>query len=125
MNSSSNISEGSSLANILNTVQNSNLLEIEINEQLQIFDYKEIKSNAYYTLTLCDNKYGFSNFLFFNPKNINDIQKGKKITIKKIKKKSIESKIFIVIKDYEINLEDPTDIPDIKLLKQKGENFVV
>ena len=124
MNSSSNISEGSSLANILNTVQNSNLLEIEINEQLQIFDYKEIKSNAYYTLTLCDNKYGFSNFLFFNPKNINDIQRGKKITIKKIKKKSIESKIFIVIKDYEINLEDPTDIPDIKLLKQKGENFV-
>ena len=123
MNSSLNASRDSSLLNLLNTAQNSNISEIEINEQFQIFKYEMIKNN-YYTLTLSDNKYGFSGFLLNNPKNIEDFKKGKKITIKKIKIKSIGSKLFIIINDYEINSEDSKDIPEIKLLKQKDGNFL-
>ena len=123
MNSSSNASEDSSLLNLLNTAQNSNISEIEINEQFQIFKYEMIKNN-FYTLTLSDNKFGFSGFLLNNPKNIEDFKKGKKITIKKIKIKSIGSKLFIIINDYEINSEDSKDIPEIKLLKQKDGNFL-
>ena len=123
MNTSPSVSKDNSLVNLLNMIHNSEQTQIEIKEQLQIIECKNLK-NEYYTLKLCDNKYGFDGFLLNNPNNLEDLQKGKKIILKKITKKSIGDKLFIVLKDYEINSENPIDISEIKLLKQKNGNFL-
>ena len=113
------------LKSLLSQVKNSDKTEIEVDIYLQICSVNKTEkdSKKVYIMALCDNEYKYNSFFLACNGNIESIDKGKIIHIKEISPKKIKTQFFIRLKEYEILENPPSDIGNVKEIKEKDDNF--
>ena len=102
--------------------------EISNEYTLQIFQIKEQERSEkkFFTLSLCDDKYKFSNVLIMEsaiPTNIK-LQPGHIITINKIASRKVKLNYFIIIKNFNLISQTPLPINNsLKDIKEEDDTF--